>query len=133
VRIALDTNVLVRYLLRDDQRQADIAEEALDAADRIIVSTIVLCETVWVLRRFYKLGHDLIAKTLRDFLSSYDVDVDRLAAEVGLRRLEQGGDFADGVILLDAERAQADRLVTFDRAFGKAPTASKVPLIVLDR
>ena len=133
MRLAIDTNVLVRYLLRDDERQATLATKTLGAADAIIVSLIVLCEAVWVLRRFYKLEAGLVARTLRDFLGSYDVEVDQLAAEAGLRNLERGGDFADGVILLHAEQSRADRLVTFDRDFAKAPVTSKVPLVVLGR
>lgn len=133
MRLAIDTNVLVRYLLRDDERQANLATKTLSAADAIIVSLIVLCEAVWVLRRFYKLEAGLVARTLRDFLGSYDVEVDQLAAEAGLRNLERGGDFADGVILLHAEQSRADRLVTFDRDFAKAPVTSKVPLVVLGR
>ena len=130
MRLAVDTNVLVRYLLRDDEVQAHLAADALDRADQIVISILVLCETVWVLRRFYKLGHRVIAATLRAFLSSYDVDVDQLAAEAGLRSLERGGDFADGVILLHAEQARVDRLVTFDRGFAAASPSSLIEVIL---
>lgn len=51
--IALDTNVLVRYLAQDDREQARVAtrfiEEHLTADDPGFVSTIVLCEIIWVL------------------------------------------------------------------------------------
>jgi predicted nucleic-acid-binding protein len=127
--IAIDTNVLVRYLTWDDERQAGLAAEAIDAADSVVVSTIVLCETVWVLVRVFKLPRRWIAEVMRDFITSDKVEVDRLAAEAGMARLEQGGDFADGVIQLHARQSRADRLVTFDRTFAETPGDAMVMVI----
>ena len=57
---ALDTNVLVRYLVQDDPGQgrkaAAYIERAAEAGDEILISNIVLCETVWVLDTAY--GYD---------------------------------------------------------------------------
>jgi predicted nucleic-acid-binding protein len=116
MRIAVDTNVLVRFLTWDDEPQAALAAQAIEAAETVVLPTVVLCETVWVLRRAYKLPPREIAATLRDLIDSKPVEVDRVAAEAGLALLDRGGDFADGVILHDAERAGAGHLVTFDRA-----------------
>ncbi|MBW4092741.1 MAG: type II toxin-antitoxin system VapC family toxin [Proteobacteria bacterium] len=116
MRIAVDTNVLVRFLTWDDEPQAALAAQAIEAAETVVLPTVVLCETVWVLRRAYKLPPREIAATLRDLIDSKPVEVDRVAAEAGLALLDRGGDFADGVILHDAERAGAAQLVTFDRA-----------------
>ena len=48
---AIDTNVLVRYLVQDDPRQgrkaADYIAAAAEAGDQILIGNIVLCETVW--------------------------------------------------------------------------------------
>ena len=52
--IALDTNVLVRYLTWDDEEQASEAANAIETADGLFVPTIVLCELVWVLKRAYR-------------------------------------------------------------------------------
>ena len=54
MRIAVDTNVLVRYLTWDDEQQAVEAADAIEGADEIVVPTIVLCELVWVLKRAYR-------------------------------------------------------------------------------
>ncbi len=116
MRIAVDTNVLVRFLTWDDEPQAALAAQAIEAAETVVLPTVVLCETVWVLRRAYKLPHHEIAATLRGLIDSKPVEVDRVAAEAGIALLDRGGDFADGVILFETERAGAAPLVTFDRA-----------------
>ncbi len=129
MKIALDTNVLVRYLTWDDETQSPLAAKAIETATRIFVSPIVLCETIWVLETSYKLKARDIAKTLREFVASETVEVDRPFAEAGLAQLERGGDFADGVILLEAERAKANHLVTFDQSFAKLAKSPKLRLL----
>jgi predicted nucleic-acid-binding protein len=129
VRIALDTNVLVRYLTWDDDIQSPLSAKAIEGAETVIVSSIVLCETVWVLERAYKLKAKEIAKTLKDFIVSETVQVDRPVAEAGLTALERGGDFADGIILFEAERAKVDQLVTFDQQFSKLAKSPRLHLL----
>lgn len=123
--VAVDTNVLVRYLTWDDQVQAEAAAAVIEGGEPIVVPTIVLCEVAWVLRRAYRFGTDEIGLALRQIITSRDVQVDRPAAEAGLAMLAQGGDFADGVVLAEAGRANCTSVVTFDRAFARlAPTAT---------
>ena len=129
MRIALDTNVLVRYLTWDDDIQSPLSAKAIEGAETVVVSSIVLCETVWVLERAYKLKAKEIAKTLKDFIVSETVEVDRPLAEAGLAALERGGDFADGVILCEAERAKVDQLVTFDQKFSKLAKSPRLHLL----
>ena len=117
MKVAADTNVLVRYLTWDDVGQAREAADVLEGADTVFVSTVVLCEVVRVLKRAYGYKPPEIAAAIRGLIGSRTVETNRAAAESGLRLLEAGGDFADGVILFDAEKARAQRLVTFDRAF----------------
>lgn len=56
----LDTNVIVRFLVRDDEEQWQIAvryiNEAMLANEPCFVNNIVLCEVVWVLRTSYKIS-----------------------------------------------------------------------------
>jgi predicted nucleic-acid-binding protein len=132
VRIALDTNVLVRYLTWDHDVQSPLSAEAIEGAETVVVSSIVLCETVWVLERAYKLKAKEIAMTLKDFIVSETVEVDRPLAEAGLTALERGGDFADGVILFEADRAKADQLVTFDQQFSKLAKSPRLNLLGAD-
>lgn len=127
--MALDTNVLVRFLTNDDDSQSDAAAKAIEQAQTIILPIVVLCETVWVLRRAYRLGHREIAATIRDVIESKSIEVDRPVLEAGLASLERGGDFADGVILFDAERAGAAQLLTFDREFAAKASSKRVALL----
>lgn len=115
--IAVDTNILVRYLTWDDVDQARAAARVLEGGETVAISTIVLCELVWVLKRAYRLSSAEIADALQLVIESHNVDLDRPAAEAGLDLLRRGGDFADGVILHDAGRARCRRIVTLDGEF----------------
>jgi predicted nucleic-acid-binding protein len=121
VRIAADTNVVVRYLVWDDEIQAEAAARVVEQAEAVVLSTVVLCEVVWVLRRAYRYSAGEVAAALRRLIESRTVEVDRPLAEVGLAMLAVGGDFADGVILAEAGQARCARLVTFDQGFADLP------------
>ena len=62
MKVAVDTNVLVRVAVRDDEEQARAATEALENADIIVILLPCLCEFVWVLRTVYHFSsHDISA------------------------------------------------------------------------
>ena len=115
--IAVDTNLLVRYLTWDDLAQAHAAASVIESGELIAIPTIVLCELVWVLRRAYRLGAAEVADAVQEIIASRDAVVDRPAAESGLDLLRRGGDFADGVIRHEAERARCRHVATFDQDF----------------
>jgi len=115
VKITADTNVLVRAAVRDDAAQAAIAEEALRRAEVIAVPLPVLCEFVWVLARGYKRDTAEIVRAIRLLIAGETVRTDRAAVEAGLRFLEAGGDFADGVIAFEGRRLGGETFVSFDR------------------
>ena len=91
------------------------ALEAIDRAEFIAVSIVVLCELVWVLDRSYAARRDDIAATLRSLLVMPKIMVDRPAAAAGLSLLDAGGDFADAVIAYDGKRLGGSRFVSFDK------------------
>lgn len=128
MRIALDTNVLVRYLILDEPTQSARAITLIESAETLILSPIVLCETVWVLKRAYKLPTADILAVLRTLTTIPTVELDRPLIEAGIAMLTAGGDFADGVILAEASRARADHLATFDETLAtRSKTARLVP------
>jgi predicted nucleic-acid-binding protein len=129
VRIAVDTNVLVRYLTWDDELQALEAANAIEAAEAIVVPTIVLCELAWVLKRAYRYAGPEIIEILRRLVAIRAVELERPAAEAGIAMLARGGDFADGVIRHQADGAKCDRLVTFDQDFARHLGPDKVVLL----
>jgi predicted nucleic-acid-binding protein len=113
----------------DDDIQSPRAAEVIEGAETVIVSGIVLCETAWVLARSFKRPAKDIAAVLRRFVQAPTVDVDRPLAEAGLASLDRGGDFANGMILVEAERAKSDQLVTFDPAFFKRTKSKRLQLL----
>ena len=119
MRIAFDTNVLVRYLTWDDEGQASEAARAIEGAHAIVVPTIVLCELVWVLKRAYRYGGPEIIDILRRLAAIRAVEIERPAAEAGIAMLARGGDFADGIVRHEADRAKCERVVTFDQGFAR--------------
>lgn len=115
MKITADTNVLLRFLMRDDEKQAAAAAAALTEAQRVAITLPALCEVVWVLTQGYTLRADDIAHALHTLVNSSNVVVDRQAVEAGLLRLRQGGDFADGVIAHEGRQLGADAFVSFDK------------------
>ena len=119
--VAVDTNILVRYLTWDDEKQAQDAAGLLEGGGPIWVSTIVLCETVWVLKQGRQYPRQAIAKALRTVLAPDHIMIeDEEALEAGLDALGRGVDFADGCILSLAKRSKAQVLFTFDKRLAKA-------------
>ena len=118
--IALDTNVLVRYLVQDDATQAQIASDVIDGlseADLGFVGREVLIELVWVLERAYGFSRMEIANALDGLLAAIELvieNADDLGLAIELYR-NDGYGFADMMIAAAARRAGARELVTFDR------------------
>jgi predicted nucleic-acid-binding protein len=115
VKIGLDTNVLLRLLVGDDEAQQRIAAETLEAAEMVAISVHALCEFSWVLDRSYRVSKPDISTAIRGILDMRNVVANRPAIEAGLAVLEAGGDFADGVIAFDGQWLGADTFVSFDR------------------
>ena len=115
MRVAADTNILVRATTEDDARQARLAQDLLREAEMVAVSSQVLCELVWVLSRAFKVPTPSIASGIRGLIGNEKVVVDRPAVEAGLAMLDEGGDFADGVIAYQGRWLGADEFVSFDR------------------
>lgn len=124
--IALDTNVLVRFLVQDDPMQAQLATKVIDQLTDDapgFVSREVLIELVWVLERAYRLGRPDIATALDGLLSAIELEVegsDEVAPALELYR-NDGFGFADLMIAAAARRAGATEMVTFDRKAARLP------------
>jgi predicted nucleic-acid-binding protein len=115
MKITVDTNVLVRAVVRDDQRQARAAAKLLKEAELIAVSVPCLCEFVWVLRRVYNFGQQDISAALEALLNASNVAVNRPAVDAGLAVLHEGGDFANGLIVYEGDWLGGETFVSFDK------------------
>jgi predicted nucleic-acid-binding protein len=125
--IALDTNVLVRFLVEDDpgqgRRAQALLQKAVDSGDPCFVSDVVLCEIVWVLQTSYRFERKEIGQVVGRLLRSRHLtfsDADRLARAAGA--YESGrGDLADYLIREFASEAGCEAVATFDRALLREP------------
>ena len=123
--IALDTNVLVRFLVEDDPRQTRRARELIrkqtDSGEPLFVPDVVLVETVWVLARSYRFTRLEIAEVLNKLLASRQLrfgSADRIARALSSYQTGPGG-FSDYVIREQAQEAGCKAVATFDRVLIK--------------
>jgi predicted nucleic-acid-binding protein len=114
MRVAPDTNVLVRAVVQDDPVQAAAAQRLLAEASLIALALSSLCELVWVLRSVYRRSTRDISLAMRVLVDAGKVRVNRPAVEAGLALLDAGGDFADGVIAHEGLGLGAEKFVSFD-------------------
>lgn len=120
--MALDTNVLVRFLVEDDpaqhRRAVALIEKATAAGDQLLVTEVVLAELVWVLTYSYKVPRSRTLATLRQLLHARQLLL--VSADVVARAIDAyaagRGDFADYLIREQARAAGGDRVATYDRA-----------------
>lgn len=116
--LAIDTNLIVRYLVADDPGQAARARKLIDGDDTFVCVTVML-ETEWVLRSAYGFSAARCAQALSDFAGLPRVTVEDAAAVAkALDWMREGLDFADGLHLAKAEGC--DALISFDQDFAKA-------------
>jgi predicted nucleic-acid-binding protein len=122
--IALDTNVLVRYLAQDDQRQSALAtrliEKTLGPSNRGFVSLITLIETVWVMESRYGANAAVVAGILEDLADASSLQLqDAQAVKAAAQRYARGSvDLHDCLIVSLAAGRKAE-VVTFDAKAAK--------------
>src|SRR6266496_2699231 len=117
---AVDTNVLVRLLTRDDARQVALSEEFVSRG--ACVPHLVLAEAIWVLSSVYELGPAQITKAIEMLLNHRDLtiqDADVVVAALAHYRRKPSLSFSDCVVLEAARKAGHLPLGTFDRNLGK--------------
>lgn len=122
--IAVDTNVLVRYLVADHPAQARIARERLAelSTDRPgFICREVMIELVWVLRRAYGFSREQICREVEELLATEELEIEAAHDTArAIHRYRRGdADFADFMILGAAQRTGASTVWTFDRSMGR--------------
>ena len=125
--LGFDTNVLVRFLVRDDEVQFEKARKLIKrevaAGRRVFVSQLVLLETEWVLRSRYNLPKSLIIEAISGLLGATDVRFeDEPAIEEALFTWKDTtADFADCLIGAQNRRLGCRATATFDVKASKLP------------
>lgn len=115
MKVTVDTNVLIRAVIRDDPKQAKKAIKILGEATFVVITLSSLCEFVWVLLRSYDIEALDISRALKALISATNVEVNRPAVEAGISQLEAGGDFADAVIAYEGKWLGGETFVSFDK------------------
>lgn len=124
---AIDTNVVVRFLVADDKPQADRARAAIEAGDIFIPATVLL-ESEWVLRSGYGLSPSRIAAALRGLAGLPGVTVESPASvATALDWMDGGMNFADALHLARSEGCTA--FLSFDKGLAKS-AADQAPFPV---
>jgi predicted nucleic-acid-binding protein len=124
---AVDTNVLVRLITRDDQRQTASAESFI--ANGAWVSVLALAEAMWVLESVYELSSMDQAKAVQMLLGHRQLvlhDRETVAAALKLFREKPALGFSDCLMLELARKAGHLPLGTFDRDLAKADGAQRL-------
>lgn len=117
--LALDTNVLARYYVREadpsraTREQGEAARRLIEAGEPLFAAKTVLLELGWVLRGVYAISRRDIVRSFAHLLALEHVEIeDRPAVESALANLQAGLDFAD--TLHHASSRACTALVTFD-------------------
>jgi predicted nucleic-acid-binding protein len=117
--IALDTNVLVRYLAQDDAAQSVAAtrliERTLGPANPGFVSLVALLETVWVMESLYTATAETVAGILADLLDTAALQVqDATAVRAAVQRYAAGGVDLHDCLIVELAAQRGAGVVTFD-------------------
>jgi predicted nucleic-acid-binding protein len=125
--IALDTNILIRLLTKDDPGQMVLVErllqEAADAGEPCFISDPVLCEVEWVLESSYRARRgDVLAAMQELFAGDLFVFEDREVLRQAIARYQESkADFSDCLIGAKASARGARTTYTFERALAQEP------------
>ncbi|MCY3666953.1 MAG: type II toxin-antitoxin system VapC family toxin [Gemmatimonadetes bacterium] len=122
---ALDTNVLVRFLVRDDKKQAEIVYRLFKRAESknepFFVPSLVVLETIWVLESVYEISREEIRASLQKLLL---MPILIFEAQSALQRTLSSAqtnkiDLADLLIAHSAKFSNCDGVLTFDKKASK--------------
>lgn len=117
--IGIDTNVLVRYVVRDDAAQTALADDLIDGFttdEPGLVPLVVVVECWWVLGRAYDVPVDRRREFVEALLAAQELRVERSdTVRAAIRRTVEGADFTDALIARAAAEAGCSAVMTFDR------------------
>jgi predicted nucleic-acid-binding protein len=120
--IAIDTNILVRYLLRDEPAQTALARTFIDRElseeNPGFVAIVTIVELDWVCRRVYGITEAGVGDAIRKLLEIRQLVVEE--AEMVEQALDrESGELADALIHAAGKAAGCSKTVTFDRRFAR--------------
>ncbi|MGC9526537.1 MAG: PIN domain-containing protein [Limnospira sp.] len=128
----LDTNVIVRFLVRDDESQWQQADrylnQALENHQPCLINNIVLCEVVWVLRSQYKISRDQLITILENLLNT-NIFIFENSDDIpwAIHQMKLGkADFSDYLIVRINQQAGCDETASFDVKLGQLSQVNRL-------
>ncbi len=124
----IDTNVIIRHLTGDPPDMAARATAFLADADELLLSDLIVAETVYVLESFYEVPRARVAQLLRSVIGFPTMRT--LDPALLLRSLEiyetHGVDFAEAYLAASAETTGIRKVASFDRSLDRVPTITRI-------
>ncbi len=124
---AVDTNVIVRFLVRDDEKQAEAVRRRLKQAaaqrERLVVPLLVVLETIWVLESAYDKSRAEILDSIQDMrqMPVFDFEADGVVERLLNDGRKSKADLADILIAHAAQACGCDACLTFDKDAARLP------------
>ena len=136
--IAVDTNVLLRYLLQDDQAQAEKSQKLINGSQKVLITDVVLTETIWVLTgKRYQISKDKIVDVIHALFAEQNIQFEDPQAvwcalkdyvnapPIKVKGKTKQADFPNALIINKAKRygqiknIKVHPIYTFDKAAQK--------------
>ena len=124
----IDTNVLVRHLTGDPPEMAARATAYLSRETELLLTDLVVAETVYVLESFYEVPREQVAESIRSLLamsSMVAVDTALLLRSIEVYESERL-DFAEAYLLACAESTGINVIASFDKSIDRVGTVKRV-------
>lgn len=124
----IDTNILVRHLTGDPPKMAANATRYLESASGLLLTDLVIAETVYVLESFYEAPREQIAVAIRSviaFGSIVTVDPAMLLRAVEVYETDRL-DFAEAYLVANAESTGVNRVASFDKSIDRVTTVERI-------
>ena len=131
-RVGVDTNIVLRLVVGDDEKQLQVAErfqqDVFSRGNQIYLSLVVIVESVWALRQIFKFSKERIILVLEHYLSIQGAELEEPAMIWKALELyrNSSADFSDCLILARNQGAEVLETMTFDR---KASTMNGFSLL----
>jgi len=118
--VALDTNVIVRYIAQDDPSQSEAAtrifEEVISEENHGFITSIAMCETIWVLARAYGQPREKLAQVIEALLKADNLELEHRDLVWSARDdfLRGKADFSDYLLARIGKARGASTTLSFD-------------------
>lgn len=124
----IDTNIIVRHLTGDPADMAARATAFLESASGLLLTDLVLAETVYVLESFYHVPHAKVAEAMRSliaFKAVITVDPALLLRALEVYEVDRL-DFAEAYLVASAESSAVNTIVSYDKSIDRITTVERI-------